>query len=95
MENEDKKPMTKAEEAIMTFGYVLHEECKNFAINQMVESDFILLSDANFKETAGVSITRGNERQFYTIKRSSREKYTEFYDKKLEDIIEKFMKPNA
>lgn len=95
MEEKDKKPMTKAEEAVRTLGYVLHEECKNFAINQMVESDFILLSDANHKKTLGISMTRGNERQFYTIKRSSEQKYVEFYDKKLENIIEKFMKSNA
>ena len=92
---EDKKPMTKAESAIMTFGYVLDEECKNFAISQMLETDFILLSDANFKETAGIRVTRGEERQLQTVKRSSKEKYSNFYDQKLEDILNKFMKSNA
>ena len=95
MEDKDKKSMTKEEKAQMTFGYALNQECENFAVGQMLESDFILLSDANFKETAGIRVTRGEERQLQTIKRSSEEKYLNFYDQKLSDMINKFIKSNA
>ncbi len=90
----DKEP-TKQEQVILTLGYMIHEECKSFAINQMMDSDFILLSDANFKETEEVRVTRGDEKMMQTIKRSSREKYNDFYDKKLQDTLDKFLKSNA
>lgn len=92
---EDEKPITKAEEVMRTFGYVLDEECRKFALNQMLESDFILLTDANGRQTEEICVRRGDDRQFQTVKRSSRDKYNDFYSKKLEDIIQKFIKANA
>lgn len=91
----EETEISKAEETLKCFGYMLHEECKAYALNQMLDSDFILLSDANFKDTADVRVTRGDEKMLQTVKRSSEEKYDEFYDKKLENIIEKFLKSNA
>lgn len=90
----DKEP-TKQELVILTLGYAIEEECKSFALNKMVDSDFILLIDTYGKETEEICVRRGEGTKFHTIKKSSREKYTDFYDKKLQDIIEKFIKSNA
>ena len=87
--------MDKQDEVLYVFGYAIEQECNNFAINQMIESDFILLKDANFKPTENVRIQRGEAKELYTIKNSCKEKYNDFYSKKLNDIIEKFIKSNA
>jgi len=89
------KEATKQELVIHTIGYVIDQECRSFALNQMLDSDFILLTDANGKQTEEVCVRRGDDKQFQTVKRSSREKYNDFYDKKLNDIVEKFIKTNA
>ncbi len=84
------KEITKQEQIINTIGYVIDEECRSFALKQMVDSDFILLTDANGKRTEEVCVSR-RDNLMQTIKRSSTEKYIDFYDKKLNDIIQKFI----
>ncbi len=86
---------TKIEEVLHVFAYRIEQECESFAISQMLEADFILLSDANFKKTADVAIQKGTERKLHTIKDSSKDKYYDFYNQKLENIVEKFIKYNA
>ena len=90
----DKEP-TKQELVLTTIGYMIDQKCRSFALNQMLDSDFILLTDANGRQTEEVCVRRGNDNHFQTVKRSSREKYNDFYDKKLQDIIEKFLKSNG
>ena len=93
MENEDKKPMGKVEEVLYCFGSYIHSECKDYALNQMLITDFILLKDANGQLTENIMVSREEGR--CTIKKSSRHKYIDFYDKKLIHIIEKLIKTNA
>ena len=75
-------------------GSEIHNMCHKFALNKMQSRDFILLSDANFKITEHIKMERGEGGVLYTLKNSSKEKFLDFYDKKLVDIIEKFLKSN-
>ncbi len=78
------------------FGNILDKTCQDFAIKQMLSTDFILIRDAGGKITEDVKISRGNSKNsMYTIKNSCREKYIEFYNNKLQNIIDKFLKENA
>ena len=89
MNNEQKYLVTHA------FCNAIHETCNDFAINNMQPNDFILVRDAHEKITEGVRVQRGNESDMYTIKESCKDKYNDFYNKKLNHIIEKFLKDNT
>ena len=79
----------------LVFCSVIHEVCSDFAINNMQENDFILIHDAR-EIIEGVKVQRGEDSSDgYTIKRSCKEKYNDFYNKKLEHIIQKFLKDNT
>jgi len=76
------------------FFSAIHEVCSDFAVNNMQENDFILIHDAR-EVTEGIKVQRGTDSSHgYTIKRSCKDKYNDFYNKKLERIIEKFLKEN-
>lgn len=77
------------------FFSAIHEVCSDFAINNMQENDYILILDAR-EVTEGVKVQRGEDSSHgYTIKRSCKAKYNDFYNKKLEHILKKFLKDNA
>lgn len=89
MNNEQKYKINKV------FFSAIHEVCSDFAINNMQENDFILINDAK-EIIEDVKVQRGEDSSNgYTIKRSCKEKYNDFYNKKLEHIIEKFLKEHA
>ena len=73
----------------------IHEVCSDFAVNNMQENDFIRIMDAYGKLIEGVKIRRTGEDHLYTIKYTCKDKYNDFYNKKLENIIEKFIKDHA
>lgn len=72
----------------------IYNKCHIFALDKMQSKDFILLSDANNKITENIRLTRGEGGELYTLKNSSKEKFLDLYNKKLENIIEKFLKSN-
>lgn len=96
-DDEIKKEMLdgKPEQLVLdNLGYMIHENCKKYAIAHMVDDDFILLSDANNIPTENIKMRKGDDGDLYTIKKSSKEKFDEFYNNKLQNIIEKLLKEN-
>lgn len=87
---EDGKP---EDIVLKMLGLMLHKECKDYAVNHMLQTDFILAFDAYGKLTKDIQIIKDDK--IYTIKNSCVEKYNEYYDQKLERILTKFCKDNT
>ncbi len=85
----------KIQSVLELFGSIIHDECKQFAMKQMQSNDLILIRDAGGNVTEDVIIKKNDKLSSYTIKNSCKEKYKDFYYKKFNDIIEKFLKSNA
>ncbi len=78
------------------FCSAIHEVCSDFAVNNMIEKDFVRIQDAYGNITEGIKIERSGEpHHLYTIKRSYKKKYIDLYNKKLKHIIEKLLKDHA
>ena len=88
----DKLNETFGEHIVNSFvlvGTMLHNKCEDYALSKMKEDDFISLRDANYIKTNDIVIMKGKNKIISTLRKTSKDKYEDFYDEKLTSTIEK------
>lgn len=63
-------------------GSCFHAVCNKYALSKLKDDDLILVTDCYDKYPHDVIITVIKNKKFYTVKRSSFEKYGKAYEKK-------------
>jgi len=76
-------------ECLMLICSFIHGKCNDYALSKMKEDDFISFKDANNIKTNGIFVLKGKDKIASTLRRTSKDKYEDFYDKRFISTIEK------
>ncbi len=87
-----KNKLDRIDYVLNTIGMIIHNECKNYAIERLDVNDYVSLRDTGGKQVEEIAVRMGDEKVFSTIKKSSTDKYITLYDNKFQKIISKLLK---